>query len=866
MKDFIEIEQKDLVLEVDYDCLILDLDKWDNYLDFLCQNREYQKIAIKTAIRYLIGGKYENLLDLAKKNYDKSKIIRDSFPKEKEYLKKFEDFSDKLWANVDLATGSGKSYVMYGISQILLSLQVVDKVLLLCPSLTIKEGLTKKFIELSSKSELTKRIPEGLNYCPSIIQADQTMTNFSVCIENIHSVYNDSQSSIKDNLTCSGERILVLNDESHHIFNKEHEKDKALKKWAEFLLDKNNNFKYMLGFTGTAYQGNNYFCDVIFRYSLKQAVESGVLKKIEYIQSESETIKKEDEKFQIIYQTHLKNKEIYQNIKPLTIMVTKDISTATNLSKKFTDFLLLKYRNENGLLDIEESVIEKIKKSVLLITYKSIEEDKELLKNVDDKESNVEWIISVSMLSEGWDVQNVFQIVPMEEKAFNSKLLISQILGRGLRKPINTIDPKVIVMNHESWGKSIKSLVDEILELETRVIILNCNTRKNFNFDLHQINNTKEEFECENISETTKTFNYSKMITEGVSLEAQSVIKKVSIEFKDLNDDLTSRSYTVSSHTWTIEEILDKLYEEFKFRHWEGVILKIGDDLFTKEKLPERDFLKKIILTSMSARGIVGDKIIDKNAQRIFSSFSTLLRKNNKKIEIRTIYNDPYIINTDNANQESFGLSGFRNKNCLFYSNDYQLDISDSVQLDILNEFITGGYPYSKINVRPELFKTPSNLVVSSSEPEKKFISCLIDKDNAKFIDSWIKSKNKGFYSIEYNLRSGLEDARNREYKILGFNPDFFIKCKYNNKTYILVNEIKDDKDDSKENKAKYKFAKIHFEILNKKLKDMGIDVIYIFHMLSPQAYTTYFDYLKNGTLFQSQEVFKCELECLLES
>ena len=33
------------------------------------------------------------------------------------------------------------------------------------------------------------------------------------------------------------------------------------------------------------------------------------------------------------------------------------------------------------------------------------------------------------MLSEGWDVKNVFQIVPHEERAFNSKLLIAQVLG-----------------------------------------------------------------------------------------------------------------------------------------------------------------------------------------------------------------------------------------------------------------------------------------------------------------------------------------------------------------------------------------------------------------------------------------------------
>ena len=57
------------------------------------------------------------------------------------------------------------------------------------------------------------------------------------------------------------------------------------------------------------------------------------------------------------------------------------------------------------------------------------------LKTVDDPQTSVQWIVSVSMLTEGWDVKNVFQIVPWEDRAFNSKLLIAQVLGRGLRIP-----------------------------------------------------------------------------------------------------------------------------------------------------------------------------------------------------------------------------------------------------------------------------------------------------------------------------------------------------------------------------------------------------------------------------------------------
>jgi type III restriction enzyme len=60
------------------------------------------------------------------------------------------------------------------------------------------------------------------------------------------------------------------------------------------------------------------------------------------------------------------------------------------------------------------------------------------LNTVDDPVNPVEWIVSVSMLTEGWDVKNVFQIYPHEKRAFNSKLLIAQVLGRGPRRTCAT--------------------------------------------------------------------------------------------------------------------------------------------------------------------------------------------------------------------------------------------------------------------------------------------------------------------------------------------------------------------------------------------------------------------------------------------
>ncbi|HES0077871.1 TPA: DEAD/DEAH box helicase family protein, partial [Streptococcus pyogenes] len=320
-----------------------------------------------------------------------------------------------------LSTGTGKSYVIYGIAQILLSEKLVKRVLVLCPSLTIEKGLTEKFEDLVSNPELRNAIPEeSKNILPRIINANSTIIEGDICIENIHAVYESTGSSIKDSFKNGGEDTLVLNDESHHIFNKTNEKD--IKKWKAFLLNETYNFRYILGFTGTAYIDDEYFNDVIYRYSLRSAIDDKVVKSIDYVQKD-DVSRDREYKFQKIHKNHENNKIKYSKIKPISILITKDIRSAKNLYEDFIDFLC----------DFEQINREKAERKVLIVTSdKKHKANLKMLDFVDEKENSFEWIISVSMLTEGWDVKNVFQIVPWEDRAFNSKLLIAQVLGRGL--------------------------------------------------------------------------------------------------------------------------------------------------------------------------------------------------------------------------------------------------------------------------------------------------------------------------------------------------------------------------------------------------------------------------------------------------
>ena len=865
MKDIKIFKQKDLVLKVNqnYDPSKLDIESWRLFLDKLCGDREYQKEAIINCVIFLASRRYTKTEDLVEENYKNNVEIQSKYNSLDEYKNNLQ-LPNKLFANIDLATGTGKSYAIYGVAQMMLGLNLVDRVLVLCPSLTIESGLMEKFESLSGDSRLKNAIPEEAKYKnPRIVDANITVKKGDICVENIHAVYSTTGSSIEDSFKENGERTLVLNDESHHIFNKisgNTSEAKGLKRWKEFLLNSEFNFKYILGFTGTAYHENEYFNDIIYRYSLREAIEDKIVKNIEYVQKDDSS--GTNEKFQKIYKNHQDNIDKYPKIKPLSILITKDINKARNLMEDLVDFL----SKQEGLSK------ENIEEKVLIVTsHKDHKVNLMKLKSVDDKDNKVQWIISVSMLTEGWDVKNVFQIVPWEDKAFNSKLLIAQVLGRGLRIPLEYISPqpRVIVFNHDSWSKNIRGLIDEVLEIETRVIseTIKSGERVKYHFEVYNLDYTKDEIEIEHDKEK-KVYNFSRIEQEGIRLDSQVTQSEKGTSYESISGgEVREKNYLIDYGTWSIDEVVNRIYEEFEIRDWEGKILKLGEEQYTQNNLPPQEKIRNIITKSMQNVGIKGDRIIEKNVHKILQSFSTLLRKKGKTVVQKLKINDPIAVNTKNIIKESSGIGNFRRGYSLFYSNEWQEEIIDENQKNIIYSLREDeSLPKSAEKEQNQfLFKTPVNVVFTNAEPERKFVEYLCQKDIASNITSWLKSRDRGFYGIEFSLKYGGKDSKTRRYGHKTFNPDFFIKIEKNDVDNFVVVEIKSDKDDSSENKAKYKYAKEHFERLNKKLSDVKIKQKYIFHFLSPNGYTEFFEYLKNGTLLESQSKFRCELENLLE-
>lgn len=842
MTDIKIYKTNDLILRVkeNFDPTKLKLKKWVDFIDALCVDREYQKEAIRNAIIYIASGEYSSIEDLVVENWRTNAELHERYTDVREYDKNLQ-LPHKLSGVVDLATGTGKSYVMYGIAQVALGLGLVDKVLVLCPSLTIEAGLTEKFQNLAGDDRIKATLPDSAVYKnPHIVDANSTIKNGDIAVENIHAVYERTGSSIQDSLKGNGERVLVLNDEVHHAYNATADAD--IKKWKAFLLNPDYGFKYILGFTGTAYIDDEYFNDVIYRYSIRQAVDDRVVKSVDYV-AKDESIDT-NEKFQKIYDNHDEFVKKYRLIKPLTILITKDISRAKMLQEDLIDFL---QKHEQ----ISRAAVEK--KVLIVTSHKDHKKNILKLKNVDDKDNSVEWIISVSMLTEGWDVKNVFQIVPWEDRAFNSKLLIAQVLGRGLRVPeaYKSPQPKVRVFNHDAWSRNIRGLVDEILEIEVRLasVSLTSGERAKYHFDIYNIDFTKDEKEVK-ASKDTEEFDYSKGYTNLVS---QVERDEKETEYEDLKGGIMRKTTIIQKETYTIDGVVAKIVDTFKTRDFEAKI-RFPKGTYTKEHLPPEKEIREYVRESMSRVGIKSGVLTEDNANRIFKAFQTLFRARGSTIVFDRKVKTPKKMSTKDLERESIAVGAIKHGATVFYSDEFAKECAQE-QTDILKDIIADeSLPRSASKeVNHYCLKTPVSIILTKQEPERKFVEAIAGSNVCEKIDAWIKSRDQNFYSIEYSWRKGEHPTQ------ANFNPDFFLKFGNN----IMVVEVKADGDDSDENKAKYRWAKQHFETLNEELKKTEIKQRYFFHFLSPSSYAEFIQYVLDGRLFAGK--FKSELEYLLE-
>jgi type III restriction enzyme len=861
------------------------LNKYDLFLDTLySEDYGFLREAVKTCVMYLINPSFATQKDLALKNFRSRPVLQNNHNSESGYLSFF-PFADKKACSLDLATGSGKSYLMFGIAIVMLCEEQVENVLVLCPSKTIEGELFDKFKTLVSKGNLSDILQQiNPDYSPpSIKQADVTIGKNQVCIENIHAVYDTTGSSIPHSFgNQKGKNTLVLNDEAHHVFSQW--LDNKQKHWEKFLNSADNAFHYIVNVTGTPYyesQNDAYFRDVIYRFPLKDAMERGIVKHIDSRygdDNQSNLLAPE----QIIAVHEAKRVKYGAFVTPLSIVICEKISSA----------ILEWNRWVNKISTTENISIEEAREKVIWVTSglpskgeiegnanlktilagldggaKLLNTYNETLKTVDGKESRVEWIISVAKLTEGWDVKRVFQIIPMEERAFNSRLLIAQVLGRGLRVPpeLKAIFPKeeitVTINNHPRFFQDIKDIYEEVLEIKDRASWGFNAAKTDYDVQLYNLIYKEKTEVGEQTTGAPETFlgnfNFADQKRE---YTAES-------DFRDIKEELRRNRLT-----YTYQEEGDRELEEAARELYSYIAKydKTPDKRLTNEFTPKK--LTKKISSELSEKKYDATFLSKKNFTQAQYALAPMFRQAGEKATIyKTESSDIDPLSMSAFSKQSFSESALL-KDGFFYFDDatvswYQneeekvwvekrVNIEASIaklatgfngatneEVARLGKEITTLNDLKKHFVRvPNIdFKTPLNAIYVSFEPERKFMEALVR--HADKVDWFIKSPDKGFYSIPFQH----EAKGSTHSKTYRFNPDFFLKVL--GKNDIVVVEIKKKDDLDPKNKAKLRDTLRHFEDLNNRLTEKGIEQRYCFKFLSDDGNDLgqFFQSLKSG-------------------
>lgn len=830
--DRFSAEQLRLRVSQSYDPAVFDLPSYSGFLDAVCGNRDYQRQAVETALRLFCGGRYQDTKQLARENFDASPDLQRLYPTADALIERL-PFRDQLACSLDLATGTGKSYALYAVARVMLNEGLIDRVLVLCPSLTIEAGLLDKFKALTADRDLVDLLPirPGGHPIPTIVTGAQTVKPGDICIENRHAAYENAGSSLADSFLAQGHRTLVISDEAHHVISAG---GQTAKKWHDFIADERYGYRWHLGASGTCYVGNDYFADVVYRYAVRDAINDGWVKEVFYLAEDDSTT--DDERFQKLLAQHEKNRRTYEPIKPLTIAVTQNIRGAEQLAEDLVAFLA---RRPGMDLDTAEA-------RVLIVTSSDKHKANLLrLRTVDEPGDPTEWIVSVSMLTEGWDVKNVFQIYPHQKRAFDSKLLISQVLGRGLRRPEGVVGtPVVHVFNHQRWGAEIDDFVAEILDQDTDVTQVPVHRDAAPHFELHDL--------------VTEELPQSVVLTDLVTNKRLEALKlSPQIDAEEQTRFVSATDATRASVLTT--RVVERRYDT------EDVVADVREKLLAHDKRTGGNLavaypkarVREMIAAALHGVGANESEVTQENRQRILNSFGGLRQRTAKTTaRLQTQATGLRTVDTAAMRPVRARLAGLT-KDVGLYVDELTMALSSDDDRAALAKAQDMPDPNNLVEIGNSFdFKSPTNLVLTDHRPERRFAQRLFQSGNAKALRSWVKAPDTGFYDIEYSFQ---EDGVGRSKRGL-FNPDFFLWLK--DSDVVVVCEVKDDGDNSWRNKGKMAAADAHFAEINAMLSAKGSSRCYVPRLITPKDYDKFFELLRDG----QPKAFRSGLQGVLDA
>lgn len=373
--------------------------------------------------------------------------IRSEFPSVTDFEREFPSLCFAL------ATGVGKTRLMGAFISYLHLAHGFNNFFVLAPNLTIYNKLVTDFTPNTPKY-VFKGIAEFATDAPAVITGDNyegvvgslfdQLLRCKVNVFNISKINSEVRGgkaprikrlseyigeSYFDYLAGLQDLVLIM-DESHRYR-------------ASAGIRAINELKPILGLELTATpfvetsRGAVPFKNVIYDYPLGTAMADGFVKEPAVVTrkdfnpagmspSEIERLKLEDgvrlhESVKVDLETYAR--ETGQPIvKPFLLVIARDTTHAGELRQLIESDGFFEGRYKDKVIQVDSSK-----------TGAEEEQMIERLLKVEHTEEPTEIVIHVNMLKEGWDVTNLYTIVPL--RAANARILIEQSIGRGLRLP-----------------------------------------------------------------------------------------------------------------------------------------------------------------------------------------------------------------------------------------------------------------------------------------------------------------------------------------------------------------------------------------------------------------------------------------------
>jgi type III restriction enzyme len=237
-------------------------------------------------------------------------------------------------------------------------------------------------------------------------------------------------------MTDFGERIalragklLVVNDEAHHTHDEGSEWNNVVRR-----LHEKTPIASQLDFSATPrFQKGAIFPWTISDYPLKQAILDNIVKRP--VKGVAKITEAKSEHASVKYRGYLaagveRWREYREQLKPLKKKPILFIMlNSTEEADDVANFLQTTYPGEFG--GEKTQVIHTDKGGE--VSKKDLDSARKAVREVDKEDSPIHAIVSVLMLREGWDVQNVTVVVGLRPYTAKANILPEQTIGRGLR-------------------------------------------------------------------------------------------------------------------------------------------------------------------------------------------------------------------------------------------------------------------------------------------------------------------------------------------------------------------------------------------------------------------------------------------------